>query len=62
MLNDSWAGRNPTRDVVPIEEEEEEEEGMRVSWTSFNAPIGQEATWNKWKVYNEDLHKLQLLT
>jgi hypothetical protein len=22
MLNDSWAGRNPTRVVVPIEEEE----------------------------------------
>jgi hypothetical protein len=22
MLNDSWAGRNPTRAVVPIEEEE----------------------------------------
>jgi hypothetical protein len=26
MLNDSSAGRNPTRVVVPIEEEEEEEE------------------------------------
>jgi hypothetical protein len=25
MLNDSWAGRNPTRDVASIEEEEEEE-------------------------------------
>jgi hypothetical protein len=24
MLNDSWAGRNPTRILVPIEEEEEE--------------------------------------
>jgi hypothetical protein len=23
MLNDSWAGRNPTRAVAPIEEEEE---------------------------------------
>jgi hypothetical protein len=23
MLNDSWAGRNPTKVVVPIEEEEE---------------------------------------
>jgi hypothetical protein len=23
MLNDSWAGRNPTRVVVPIEEEED---------------------------------------
>jgi hypothetical protein len=26
MLNDSCAGRNPTRDVVRTEEEEEEEE------------------------------------
>jgi hypothetical protein len=24
ILNDSWAGRNPTRAVLPIEEEEEE--------------------------------------
>jgi hypothetical protein len=29
MLNDSWAGRNPTRVVVPTEEEEEEEEEER---------------------------------
>ena len=26
MLNDSWAGQNPPRVVVPIEEEEEEVE------------------------------------
>jgi hypothetical protein len=26
MLNDSWAGQNPNRFVVPIEEEEDEQE------------------------------------
>jgi hypothetical protein len=29
MLNDSWAGRNPTRVVVPIEEEEMVIQGKR---------------------------------
>jgi hypothetical protein len=53
MLNDSWTGRNPTRVVVPIEEEEEERVFYMKTYVHLWSYLVQ--FFSEWEVFQTEL-------